>query len=219
MPIRQKNIAPICDRLVKLIDKRRGKRKIAEYMRDVGLNASDYHNLKKSTPAADKLVDILKACKASPVEIFSVLGYDNDFLEIQSNSSENIYRSILNQVVETAINALTNRKQMSNESYQSLLQDILKDLEGRGTSKEELRKMLALTKQDFDDFLSGKILLDVIHLAKIARLNIQKANGLVWTLEDIYRAREAEKTHYHADTDNARENHNGSTNNLNCHSG
>ncbi|NJL03263.1 MAG: hypothetical protein HC910_22830 [Spirulinaceae cyanobacterium SM2_1_0] len=63
---------PICQRAIDWLDARRGKQSIASFLRERGLLASDYHNLRRFVPAADRLLNTLLAAGATPQEAAAV---------------------------------------------------------------------------------------------------------------------------------------------------
>lgn len=76
---------PICKRLSQFIDRKRGDRGVNAFMGDYGLKPCRYHNLQRSVPTTDFMVDILQKMGATREEILWILGLA-DRPEVESGS-------------------------------------------------------------------------------------------------------------------------------------
>ncbi|MEA5467997.1 hypothetical protein [Spirulina sp. 06S082] len=121
---------PICRRTYEFIDKKRGKSGLNAFMREYGLNKSRYHNLKRSVPTADSLMEILSKLKATKAETMEVLGIvseeggkrvgggseDTDTIEVIANElSANVEK--LKALIQKNSNVVGARKKMLNLEY------------------------------------------------------------------------------------------------------
>ncbi|MBP0020468.1 MAG: hypothetical protein J7647_23305 [Cyanobacteria bacterium SBLK] len=68
---------PICKRLSQFIDRKRGDRGLNAFMRACGLSSSRYHNLQRSVPTTDFMVEILQKIGATREESLWILGLSN----------------------------------------------------------------------------------------------------------------------------------------------